>query len=163
MRFLRFSRALAAASALAPFFAGCASAPREVSPEVSIRIDRFFVIVEQEISAIALLSDRPDYSAIYQTPKGVETLQKLYAKLYAVAAIQSSLQRDACAPGLVDPSVCKDRFRPAWLVAPGRVRVTPEALDLWSAETQNAILPLWSALCAEAERKSQNPDFCAIE
>jgi hypothetical protein len=162
MRFSRFSRIVAAGLAALPF-AGCASAPPRISPEVSIRIARFLVIAEQEIGAIALLANRPDYSVVYQTVRGPETQQNLYAKLYVAVALQSSIQRDACGMALVDPGLCQERFRPHWLVAPGKVRVSAEALDSWSAETQDAILPLWSALCAKAEQKTQNPDYCAIE
>lgn len=161
MRCSRFSSAALAAAVSA--LAGCASAPPRISPEVSIRIDRFFVIAGQEIGAIALLADRPDYSVIYQTVRGPETARNLYAKLYVVVALQSSIQRDACGMGLVDPGLCRERFRPDWLTAPSLARPSPELLDFWSAETQNAILPLWHALCVKAAQKSGDPNFCAIE
>ncbi|MFO1186592.1 MAG: hypothetical protein U1E87_03540 [Alphaproteobacteria bacterium] len=142
--------------------ASCASTPPRIASEVSIRIDRFLVIAEQEIRAIALVADRPDYSAVYQRVEGPETPRTLYAKLYVAVALQSSIQRDACGMGLLDPALCA-RYRPAWLVPPSQARPTPEMLDSWSAEAQNAILPLWHALCAKAIEKAQDPTFCAIE
>lgn len=164
MRFSPNFRNLAFVAGAVALLAACVSEPSlESSNETEIRIGRLSVIVDHGFAAKAVLAPDSAREAPAEPADTIDAgaLDVLYVSLEHTVTRHLALQSDVCALGLVAAELCEDRFHPSWLDA--RRRVTGARLDRWSDEAQDAILPLWSALCEKAIAKTGNKDFCAIE
>jgi hypothetical protein len=62
-----------------------------------------------------------------------------------------------------EPLCGGQRFMPPWYSSDPRRYLTPQDLLRMAQDMQDRTTPLWTAVCARAEQRTGDRNFCAIE
>lgn len=130
----------------------------EAPMELMTPLGRVQIFGEQQQQAMADIKEEIDDDS--RNP------HSLYGKLYVAVWIHNVNVQRACEEKIVTRKVCKTaRFRPWWLKEPGTVVYSYKSMIRFVEETQTAMTPFWSELCASAAKAKQEElaSYCPME
>jgi hypothetical protein len=160
------------AALLIPILTACScgvfadEAPPPVTESVSasnlqIQIDRFAVMNDQSREAISFVRSKSPDAAKFDEEDHYSA-KGLYRRLYRNVVELNLIIVDGCHAGILKDEQCNTLWRD-WLKFPGQESYTLEEIQTYADDIQQAEVFIWSALCAEAEKKGAEEHFCAIE
>lgn len=135
--------------------------PRDTQVEAEIALGRLEVMQDQVGSGLRLLGAQVED---LEPAHGEKPLQQ---RVYRTVNRYNALKASACAGRIVGGALCsRSPYRPRWYdefhFYAGAKDPYEDGLS-WTQEVQSTMTPLWEAVCARAEAKSGDQNFCAIE
>ncbi|MGD0867079.1 MAG: hypothetical protein ABSA49_16145 [Rhizomicrobium sp.] len=127
---------------------------------VAIDAGRLVVMVDQSADALKLLAPgvKDDDASRESMQSGPVFPELVYAvRRYNIVA------GEACRAGVVDPRLCADPYRPAWLKDPPDADRSDAALRAMIDDTTAHLEPFRSDICARARRLTKDEAFCQLE
>ncbi len=130
--------------------------------ELSIRVGRMGVMLDQGNMALEMLAGTNDMSFLPDPADDISGRRAFYAQLSRAVLDHNRLWVTACAFDASIPA-CQNIYEPGWLGLPFSHAPTWRQLDAWTEEMQDQAGSLSGALCAMAERTTGRRQLCPIE